>query len=270
MIIAYSRKFSTASLPSTSMTSHFDFSDISTLYKTYTNGNNPAYTDVATADADTIQIARSIFPVSTSDWTFPYRTNEGPTTSPVLRLTTPLLGTQCLDFDGSNDRLLLCNRTGTQLAVSNIFANNAKTAILSFRCESLPASNGVFQPLFADQSSNFTWGMYIYNNAGTVQLLVQHFDGSYDSLFHGTIAADTNYVAVMRHDGTNIYASLNNDTETSTASGNTSDMTQPVYLAGCGNASFLNGRIGEIVTYNAALTGSNLSDAITYFMNKWT
>lgn len=270
MIIGYSRTFGGgASLPQTNLTMHFDFSDISTLYKTYTPTNNPAYSDVATADADVIEIACSIVPIATSDWTL-HNANDD-TRSPILRLTTPLLGSQCLDFDGSNDKLVLGTRDGTNLAISNVFAAGAKTCLIAFRCESLPASDGVFQPLFADASvGNFFWGVYVYNQAGTVKLLFQNHDGNYDSLFGDTIAVNTNYVAMARHESGTLYSSLNGGSESSIASGNTSNMTNSPFLCGGSDASVFNGRIGEIACYNAALTGTDLSDAITYFTDKWT
>lgn len=258
-----------AGLPSANMTAHFDFSDISTLYKTRTAGNNPGYSDVATTDADVIRAIRSIYPAATSDLVLSDANNSA--LAPALRLTSPLLGTQCLDFDGSNDRMVVYDRTITTARVASvIFGVGAKTALISFRCESLPASPSTYQPLMADLSGSFFWGIYIYNNAGTVQLLFQNYDGTYDSLFHGTVAADTNYVAVVRHDGTNIYAALNNASESSLASGNSSDLGSAFYIGGGSDSSVFNGRIGEVVTYNAALTGGNLTDAITYMTDKWT
>ena len=269
MIIGYSRTSSSVSLPTTNMTGHWDFSDITTLYKSRSAGSNPGYSNQATADGDAIRDAVSLFPAPTSELV--WDDNGDTSLDPILRITSPGLPRQCLDFDGSNDRLVLQNRSvDSGQLVSVLFNAGAKTALISFRCESLPASSGTFQPLMADNSGNFWWGIYIYNNAGTVQLLFQNHDGNYDSLFHGTIAANTNYVATVRHDGTNTYASLNSATEDSLASGNTSNMTGGVLLGGGSSAAVLNGRIGEVVTYNAALTGTDLSNAKSYMIGRWT
>jgi len=268
MIIGYSRTFG-ASLPATGMTFHFDFSDISTLYKTYTPTADPAYSDVATADADVIRIARSIFPAATSDLTL-HDANDS-SKAPVLRSSSPLLGTQCLDFDGTNDRLVLANRTGAGgQRFDDVFTASAMTFLVAFRCESLPPADTNFQPLFADNSVNFRWGLYIYNQSGTVKILAQNHDGSYDDAFGATVAVDTNYVAMYRHESGNIYVSLNGGSETSVASGDCTAINEGMFLGGGGNASVLNGRIGEIAGWNVALTGTDLSDALTYFTDKWT
>ncbi len=47
-------------------------------------------------------------------------------------------------------------------------------------------------------------------------------------------------------------------------------MTAAPRLAGGSDASVLNGRIGEVVTYNAALTGTDLSNAKSYMIGRWT
>ncbi len=269
MIIGYSRKFNSAALPTTGMTMHFDFSDISTLYKTYNGGSDPSYASVASADGDTIEVARSVFPVSTSDWTAHY-TDATSSKSPLLRSSSPGLGTQCLDFDGSNDRYVIANRIGTSFKTAgDIFSASARTILLAFRCESLPGSPSTYQPLLADSSGSFWWGLYVYNNGGTVQILHQNHDGSYDSLFGATVAANTNYTVMARHESGNLYVSLNGGSESSLASGNLSTTSGGFYIAGGSDGSVFNGRIGEIATWNVALTGTDLSDAITYFTTKW-
>lgn len=274
IIIAYSRGASAGggggpAPPSTNLKLHFDFSDISTLYKTFTFGNNPCYTNVATADADAIAVVRSKVPASPSDWVL--QNNADATKSPILRLTTPLLQRQCLDFDGANDRIGLYDRLGsTQILDSDFFSAGAKTILISFRCESLPVSSGTYQPLFADASGGFFFGVYVYNNSGTQQILFQHADITFDSLFHGTIAVDTNYVVMARHESGNLYASINGGAESSPlASGDSFALNRPAFVGGGSDGSVFNGRIGEIAVYDAALTGTTLSDAITYFTAKW-
>lgn len=255
-------------LPTTGMTANFDFSDISTLYKTFSTPSiNPCYSNVATADGDVIQVARSIFPVATSDYTFPYSAADS-TRSPVLKSTTPLLGSACLAFDGSNDSLYLATRDGSFVGNGTIFSVSAKTILASFRCAVLPSS-GNKQALFADSEFGH-WGVYISNTAGTVSIIGQNDDGGVDTVTGDVVAADTNYVVAYRHDAGNIYISLNGGTESGpVASGNTSGFSgQGSRLSGGGD-NFFNGRIGQLITYNVGLSGTDLSNAITYLLSKW-
>jgi len=257
-------------LPQSGLTLHFDFSDISTLFKTYTPTNDPAYSDVATADGDVIRVARSIVPAATSDFIFEDQTDS--TKAPILRSSTPLLGTQCLDFDGSNDRLELADRSGTSgIAADTVLTASAGTIMAAFRCESLPVGGGTFQPIVATNDASFRYGLYIFNDAGTVKLLAQNFDGSYDSALGDTISVDTNYVGMWRHEGGNIISVLNDGTETSTASGNTSGLNLAgVRVGGGGDGSVLNGRVGEVAIWNVALSGADLALAWSTFLAKWT
>ena len=260
MIIVYSRSAS-ATFPTTNLTGRWDFSDITSLYKTFTDINNPCYTVQATADGDLIAVAVSQYPTPTSEWTL----HNG--ASPTLRLTSPLLGTQCLDFDGVNDNLTMGARAGGSRAISNLFAVGGKTCAISFRCESLPAT-GELQPMLVSKN-NFNCGVYVYNPSGTAKILANNNDGSYDNCIGDTVVVDTNYVAVMRHDGSNLYVSLNGGSETSAASGNTASLSETTAMGFAGSGQFYNGRIGEVLTYNAALTGTDLSNLITYMTNKW-
>lgn len=270
MIIGQSRAASLPPLPTTGMTMNFDFSDISTLYKTFTTGNNPDYSNVATADGDVIQVARSIFPVATSDWTLPY-TNSDATRSPILELTTPLLKAPCLAFDGSNDRLFVASRTGPFVGASSILSTTAFTILISFRPASVPSNPGN-QALFSSSDPSALWGCYV-TNTGTPHLRTQnHTATGYDNA-DGTdqVFIDTNYVGMFRHESGNIYVSLNGGAEASAASGTSDGIGggQGAYLASSSAGIYFNGRIGQIVCWNVALTGTDLSNSITYMINKW-
>src|SRR6185369_9393676 len=75
-----------------------------------------------------------------------------------------------------------------------------------------------------------------------------------------------------RHDGTSLYLSINTGSgwsaEVSTASGNTGSMTGIPRL-GRGYFNFYNGRLGELKTYDAALTGGTLTTEQTTVSDKW-
>jgi hypothetical protein len=74
-----------------------------------------------------------------------------------------------------------------------------------------------------------------------------------------------------RHESGNLYASLDGGSEGSIASG-TSVAIFPggagVVLGGGSGTGTFNGRISELVVYNIALTGTDLSDAIASLMAK--
>ena len=71
--------------------------------------------------------------------------------------------------------------------------------------------------------------------------------------------------------GGTLYAALDGGAESATASGNTQVLTGTVRVGTATGAAgtFLDGRIGEIAVYNTALTGTALTDAVTYFTDKW-
>lgn len=266
MIIGVSRA-SAAALPSTNMTMRFDFSDITTLFKTFSSGSTPSFSNQASADGDVIRVAKTVFPAPNSEYTA--HDNFDSTTAPIVKITSPGLARQCLKFDGSNDMYHTPrsrNGDGDIGLSSVVFGASAKTCFIVFRLDALPSSGNLFS-LF-EASSGSWWAMRARESGGNVTVQHEtHAGGTYigaDTQTH--LAINTNYVACGRHDGVNIKVSVNNDTEQSAACG-ASDHS---YDGGLSSPNgFLNGRIGEIVCYNAVLSGSDLSNAYTYLMNKW-
>jgi len=238
---------------------------MTTLWKTY-SAATPIYSDQASADADVIAIANSVIPAPTSDFTL----QGGGDTSryPSLRVTSPGLALQCIDFAGagSNEYWQFANRSGTSLAVSNVISSTAMTIFVSFRIETMPGA-GSYGPLMFDSSGNY-WGMRIDGTSG--KLGFYNHDGGYQGHLGDAVAINTNYVACMQHDTTTIYGSINNGSVSTSSCGTQSNMTSGFYVGGdTGPGYFFNGRIGEILFYNAVLSGSDRTDAYNYMIDKW-
>lgn len=112
--------------------------------------------------------------------------------------------------------------------------------------------------------------IYFKTSGGTSTVHLLNDDGSIDSVSK-TINKNQTYVLMCRHQGGNIYISVNNGSETSIASGNTTPLTYFIYI-GYNQFSlgdYFPGKIGEVLIYNAALTGSNFTDTMAYLMDKW-
>jgi hypothetical protein len=263
MIIGYSRTFG-ASLPLTNLTAQFDASSLSYLWKTY-SGATPIYSNQATADGDTIGVWSSKYPASPSDYCI-YE-DLGSSRYATLRSSSPGLQQQCLDLDGSNDFYTLGTRTGTGSSYTAFFSTTAMTLFVSFRIDVMPTS-GNYGPIIMAGTGNY-WGMRIQGTSGKIAYLM-HDAGGYTGHEGSVVSANTNYVACMQHDTTTVYGSINHGSVSSSASG-TFDQGTVVSLVGAdtGLGWYFNGRIGEILCYNAVLSGADLTNAWDYMMNKW-
>ncbi len=229
------------------------------MFQTYVQIDTPPWSVPATSEGDIVGAVKSIVPVPAPTG-FPLRNfNLNTAEYPLLRISSPGLALQCLDFDGTNDSLFPANCVS-----SNFFGLGAKTIIVSFRSEAFPSA-GNYQELLV---SNNEWNFFIFNTAGTTQVYFQNHDaGGFHNAISAAITVNTNYFAIGRHDGTNVYISLNGGTEvTGDASGNTVSLAEVPQIAN--PSPFFNGRIGEIAFYNVALTGADLAQAIAH-MQRW-
>ena len=241
-------------LPTTGLTFHADASVVTDLWKT----NAPFATHPADNEGfsfwDDVEHADIV---------------GAGVASPVWRSGTPLMLLPCTDFDGSSQYFQLKNNAGTvNKALSDIITNSAATLLVSFYAEGITANAAAAYDndcIFGDAGGFF--GLHLKNSADP-RLLFYNWDGNEDTLSLAT-TINASHVAMMRHEGSNIYGSIDGGSESSVASGNTSTMTGNPQIARGVGAKYFNGRIGEIAIWNAALTGSDLSDAISYFTSKW-
>jgi hypothetical protein len=130
--------------------------------------------------------------------------------------------------------------------------------------------------LFGDPSGNYN-GLFLRNNAGTLILYAYTWDGAEKQVNVSGLTTNTPYVAVYTHNGTNLILSVYDpngqvSTTKTVAAGNTSDVLIAQALA-ASNAAFTEQaeiRVGEIVTYDAALSGGTLTQLTTYMRDRWT
>jgi hypothetical protein len=263
MIVGYSRTFGPA-LPTSNLTSQFDASDITKLWKTFTNAANPCWSSQVSAHDDAVEVVQSTFPAPTSELALVF------TATPLYKSTAPPMPLSCLLFDGTNDAMEICTRTGAvhSGAGNTLLGASAKTLLISFRV--VGASNDSATPysnnLLIGDNNQF-WGLYVRNDSGTYRLYFYGFDGSVDA-FNIVISLNTNYVAMLRHDGVDLFGSINGGSESTVAHGATQGITNAIFVGGF-TGRFLNTYVGEVLTYDANLTGATLTAALDYMTDKW-
>ena len=241
-------------LPTTGLTFHADASAVTDLWRSANPfANHPAdgedtefWDDVEHAD-----IAAASTGGSGASW----------------RSGTPLMLLPCLDFDGTDSYKLSNNAMSVDKTLANVITNSAFTVFGSIYVEAIStnAANFYDNDGILSDSGGF-WGVHVK----TGNIVFGNYDGSADQVALA-ISLATSYYFMFRHEGGNIYGSLNGGAESSAASGNTQDVTgQPRIGRNFGGSNkFFNGRMGEIAIWNVALTGSDLTDAHAYFAAKW-
>lgn len=264
MIIGYSRVFASSGPPTTNLTAQFDTSSLSYLWKTI-SAADPCYSNQASADGDAIAGVSSASPAGS----YVLSDDNIGTQATTLKITSPGLNHQCIAFDGSSDWLGISVKALNGFSTyATFFSSTAMTMFISFRPTAVPGA-GSFAPLMFDTSGNF-YGMRIDGSASPKLGYYGH-DGSFrGGTGSTTIAINTNYVAMMQHDSTTIYGAVNNGTVDTFACGTQSHTTTRFAIgADTGPGFFFTGRIGEILMYNAVLSGTDLTNAWNYMQNKW-
>lgn len=161
----------------------------------------------------------------------------------------------CADFDGSNDSLV-------SVATSNFFTSSSGALVVSVIIDAASANSatsfqnhaifydpsGIFMGLFARALSGVTF--YAYN-----------WDGNEDNTTV-TGSVGTAYVLMWRHHGGNLYVSINGGTETSVASGNTSNMASLLRLSGGSGSAACNMKVAELFTTSNGSQTTALATAI--------
>jgi hypothetical protein len=151
--------------------------------------------------------------------------------------------------------------------LNTFISPSAFTLFMAFRMEG--AANNVaneweLTPLIRDFGG--WWGVHLRTNGGVHTVEAYNWDTNSDVVTK-TISLDTDYVVMVRHESGNLYISINNGSESSVASGDTGDLTNVVNIAK-GVSTWFNGKIGEFILYDAALSGADLTDAHSYF-SRW-
>jgi hypothetical protein len=249
------------SLPShANLKGHFDASTDANVWEFFQS--SAPYHNTTAGDGDNVEVWDD---VNGNNMMFTWKTSA--TTGPTYQVNTPLMLNPCLDFEAA-EQLFAFQETGsgsTGVAADTFFDANAKTIIVAVYVESISTTSGntwTNNAILKDSGELF--GLHLRTSGGQPKLQAYNWDGNNDTV-EIDIALGTSYVACYRHDGTNVYVSINGGSESSVASGSTTSMTGQMELA-VNNADI---RVGEIAMYDAALTGTDLSDALDYFIEKW-
>lgn len=249
-------------LPTTNLTFHADASGGGDVWVNYQS--TAPYHNTPAGDGNIVDIWDDVEHGGYSSFGF---YSFGPT----YKVTTPLMPLPCLRWDGTNHSRLM-DDPGTAFQPASLFVNpGAKTFIFAIYAESITtngANNWENQALIAEGGGFFALAVRDAGG-GAYKVIAYNYDGNQDSV-ELPLALNTTTVVTMRHDGTNLYISTDGGAESSVASGDTQNLTGTVTIGSNYNRTIgFVGRIGEVAIWNAALTGTALSDANSYFTSKW-
>jgi hypothetical protein len=253
-------------LPTTNLTLHLDASDTDKLFTTWVNDGPHTGTP---ADGNAVQAWMRETDGSVTPATAAY--NGG--AAPAYRSGTPLMLLPCLDFDGTDDAMAICSdaTVASYIGPSSFFSTTARTILVSFYGESITASNAGAAGGYSNHgiiAADDKWYLNCFNDGGQRKVQAGAHDGSW-KMVAVNISEATNHVALVRHDGTNLYLSVDGGSESSVAVGTISGDATQIYVGRSGDAVRFNGRIGEVAFYSSNLTGTDKTNAITYFTDKW-
>ena len=185
------------------------------------------------------------------------------TTNQPMWRSNGINGLGAVDFNGSND---IMTGQGAGATLSNVISAAAATAFVAF---SLDAAQTAGSNLLIgdDAGTGGSFALLVINTAGVHEVVIYNF-GANETLSM-PVSLTTPYVVMARHEGGALYLSVNRVAEITIASGDTTTLTNPMKLGAYAAANFFNGRIGEILMYNTALTGADLTDTFQYMTDKW-
>lgn len=252
-------------LPTTNLTLHCDASANTDVWKFFQAGT--PFHNTTAADGDNVEVWDD---VEHGSYALIYPTSgpQGPTYSS----SSPAMLHPCLLFDGFQEHLTAQADDGSALAMSALCGGTAKTILIAFHPTVIATSAA--NPydnvaLVADGGANF--GIHLKDMGGGVyNIIAYNWDTGADTI-SAAITLNEDHVVCVRHDGTNLYMSVDGTDYGPTASNATNGGLAGACLVGANSAvsGLYQGAIGEVAFYNASLTGTNLTDALAYFSDKW-
>lgn len=243
------------------ITGHWDASDTSSIFTT--GGNPPSGTPV---NGSEVQEWIDDDGKDNAWWYF-NATGDSPNWRSPGEMVLP-----SLEFNGTSDEMQIYNIAGvTSRTFDTFFSATAYTTFVSFRIQSDCSNNATIynnDAIFADTAGYF--GLFCKTNAGVTSVTAYNYDTNEDTVSIN-ISQDTDYVAMMRHQGGNLYLSLNNGAESSVASGVTGSLAGAMIL---GRSGFLATNytpliVGEVLFYDTALSGTAFTEIYSYMTDKW-
>lgn len=239
--------------PATNRTLWIDFTQNATLYQAF--GHPPTGQPVTNGQA----VQGAADPVGTYQLL-------GVSTAPVL-LTSGLNGRDALDGTATSTGYIVHEfSSNTAIPLSSLITASSAAVLASVRivndCAAGTIGNGWADasPIFLDNQGWFA--VYGRSAAG------QNYIGisNYPDIAEIAVSKNTNYIVVARHSGGFIYISVNNGSETSTASGNTQVLTAPGSAFTSISGGSFPGYAGELLVYNA---GAFPTAAYSYMAGRW-
>jgi len=186
---------------------------------------------------------------------------------PVWRQSTPLMALPCLSFVGGLNLRLENDADTAHKVLSDVTSASAFTFIASIYVAGVTNNSANAYSNDPILDSGAYMGLYLKNTGSDYRLQAYVWDGS-AKVVEFVVSLATSYVVMFRLESGTLYASLDGGTESSVACGNISSLVNQVFIGLSGAGSY-NGRIGEVAIYNTALTGTNKTDALSYFTSKW-
>jgi hypothetical protein len=240
------------------LTLHLDASDTDKLWTTWADGGPHTGTP---ANGNSVQAWGQ-----EADGTVTPTTAAYSGTAPVYRTggSSPFL-LPCLDFDGSAQELRVCSDTSTisYRASSQFLGTSAKAILFSLYVDAISSTSTFSEGPFGGSDE---WGFFVWNDGAQAKLVYWQNDGT-DKTVSVNIAIQTPYIVQARHDGTNIYLSLDGGAESQTACGANSTLNAQIRLGRSVNAR-TDCKIGEVMMWNESSPASLATDA-AYFRLKW-
>lgn len=220
-----------------------DASDSSTLFNASVKGSTPAANGAVGRWEDKSGFGNHLAQVTA---------NNRP-----LRRTAQYNGLDILDFDGSNDSF------NTYLQWFNFATNNSYSSFVVGIADTVRTNNAVsyLNDGFWGEAggwtacflrSNNTFGAYNDPNAATT---------AYTAGALGLFGVELS--------GGSIRVRLNGGSESATATGNTNASATGTLLIGRTYGAYLDGKIGEIVFFDSALSAANRQRMEGYLAHKW-
>jgi hypothetical protein len=173
----------------------------------------------------------------------------------------------CLSFVGGLNLRLENDADTAHKVLSDVTSASAFTFIASIYVAGVTNNSANAYSNDPILDSGAYMGLYLKNTGSDYRLQAYVWDGS-AKVVEFVVSLATSYVVMFRLESGTLYASLDGGTESSVACGNISSLVNQVFIGLSGAGSY-NGRIGEVAIYNTALTGTNKTDALSYFTSKW-
>lgn len=248
-----------------SLTAQFYAGDVDKLWTTFDAGGNHTGVPV---NGSKLAVWQDEETPSTKSLIW-YTTNSS---NPLAYRTPGLMRLPSIEFNGTSDSFIMALNTGTPYrTLSNILANNGKTIIMAVRFNASGTNSANIydnSALFSDSSGGY-FGIHFKTVAGVHSVHAYNWDGNSDSC-SVNVSLDTDYIVMVRHNGTTLNLSVLSGTgggtrsDNSVASGNTSVMTGNPRIGINKSTARWPGYIGEVYFDNTDLgsTNSPLSDIV--------